>query len=422
MTLEKSTLSIACCPMLSRPTIVAVCISSLAVIQFTGCDQGFRGTIDAEGARYTHVFFLPGGRKLASWEPHADKLFIWDLKTCELERACTWDNMPRHSAYFNVVSPSGALLALVTPGEDDERVLLAVWDIATMSVQWQTSIGAQCFPPTFSQDGKLLACSQEDKSVVTVLVWDARTGQLETKLEGPDSVGRDLLFSPNRETLSGLDRKDERILVWSLRTGHLQYILEAGHDSISHMRYVKDNTTLCAVTPNTLVHWDLRTGKERLRLELPGDTDAIWLVLSDGSFLAKSETNVLARWLPRPNGLEEVWTVQLLKPGPVPRSIDGEPITMDRFVDFHVLLASPDERYFVFTATTGEVAYRKVEKGTVKYWTDEGGYNRCFEIATGRIGFDGPGAFPIMFSPDGNTLVLKSQRELRLVPTASLIE
>lgn len=115
---------------------------------------------------------------------------------------------------------------------------------------------------TFSPDGTTLA-SGNGSGIVKL--WDVRTGQVKSTLQGHSGPVLYLAFSPDGTTLvsdAGHGLEENNIKVWNVSNGQLLHTLTETHSPVA---FSPDRVTLVSGVRNT-EQWNLRTGELTRRL------------------------------------------------------------------------------------------------------------------------------------------------------------
>jgi WD40 repeat protein len=139
---------------------------------------------------------------------------------------------------------------------DSDKVLSEVrlWDAGTGELLRAFPRGRGAV--TFSPDGKLLATAGEDNAVS---LWDAATGELKRSLKG-NPAGL-VAFSPDGQTLAGVEGPAGPLVLWDARSGERRG--EVGGGPVSQAAFSPDGKLLLA--------WGRQGGLRRWEVaRLPG--------------------------------------------------------------------------------------------------------------------------------------------------------
>jgi WD40 repeat protein len=159
----------------------------------------------------------------------------------------------------------------------------------------------------FSPDGRLLAWGGQDRTVVpfrgTVMVWDAKTGQLLRQLKGHGTAVSKVAFSPDGQRLAaaGRVRSDDMpqrgdLKIWDVTTGNLLLTVGGNEGAFTCVAFSPDGKRLAtgsAFSPDASVKiWDAQTGEEQQTLR--GHKDVHCVAFSpDGRLLASDGAHAL---------------------------------------------------------------------------------------------------------------------------------
>lgn len=316
------------------------------------------------------IQYSPDGSVLAIptsigvWIHDADTLKALDLLTGHIDRV--W------RMCFN---PDGSMLASV------EGKTIFLWDFTTGTLKTplhtlkpvDTYNGIDNI--AFSPDGKVLAIGYRKGAVQ---LWDAKTGRLKTTFQRPQSgeyIGSAniIAFSPDGRTVASISEWQTKLYLWHVETGdhttHHIGNVPAPHNQ--SLRFSPGGQTLVRLRSNRITLWDVKTGT--LKKTFTGDInhrlDLVWF-RPDGRSVVASDWD---------SSYTYMWDVDT----GVQKDITD--------IEKNIACISPDEETWVLK--------RKINnKNYIQLW----------DVAKAR-----PkktiqwieGGEPILFSPDGKTLV-----------------
>ena len=330
------------------------------------------------GKGYVFDFaYSPDGTRLAL----ASTIGIWliDVTTGEEINLLTGHTgyVTGHSYYVHkvVFSPDGKTLASLSKGyRGDDTIRL--WDADTGESKAVLTGGIDLF--VFSPDGKTLASDGGDAGVI--YLWDGDTGELKSTLVGHTAPVKTLAFNPEGSTLAS-GGIDEVIRFWDVTTGELQLTFAAHANVVDFLKYSPDGEVLVSQGgDNNVCLWNARTG-EFLRILTTWTENAFSIDFSkDGRTLVSVNSDENVR-LWNPHTGEQLKTIkQNRQLGVVQYSPDGRIFACSEcYGEATVLL---------FDADTGELLHDLKMPGHADWVT----------------GF--------LFSPDGQTLTVKTQDEI----------
>jgi WD40 repeat protein/serine/threonine protein kinase len=250
--------------------------------------------------------------------------------------------------------------------------------------------------PAFSPDGRILATSSADS---TIILWDVETGTVIRRLTGHEDWVNRVAFTPDGQKLlsvsgnflitalpiPGLGTRDASVRLWDVASG--EEIRRFGAQGEGHMGPVislavspDGRYAVSGDTYGLIILWDITTGEEVRRMETPGDWVCSLAFTPDGSAILSALGKPSIGGTGATSTLAVMWDVQ----------------TGERLRDFigHTnvvvaVAASPDGR----TALTGSADL------SVRLWDLETGLE--LQRFTGHDDW----VFDVVYSPDGRRAI-----------------
>jgi WD40 repeat protein len=148
------------------------------------------------------------------------------------------------------------------------------------------------FSVAWSRDGKLLASSSDDESII---IWDLENGTRIHTLTGHTSGVVSVTWLPDNQSLAS-GGGDKIIRIWNTNTGKLIDNLEGHNGWIRQLAVSPNGETLASASYDATVRlWDVGTRKCIAVLEGHGDRvhSAVWA--PDGNFLASASADSTIR-------------------------------------------------------------------------------------------------------------------------------
>ena len=327
----------------------------------------------------------------------------WTVRLWEVSTGKYLNSLTGHPGAVNAVafSPDGKILA-------SAGIALRLWNADTGELLHtdDTDLGSAT-QLVFSPDGKTLASGGGLDRMVHL--WDVKTRKLLKSLKGLDRGTREIVFSPDSDTLVTVSSGSMRI--WDVRTGteqkslptpidkqpqHIppilnikqlnQIVLPRHRDDVYSARFSKDGTHLVSASSDGSLHvWDVETGlyQQSFLLGAHADLVSVLTFSEDSKYLASGDKfeERIRVW-----DVENVTQHAILTPG------QGDPLNPIRD-----LTVSP--------------GIKKLAGGslqdTIQGW-DAATLEQLSIVPTGRI----IRLLPLVFSPDGKFLTGSSSEKL----------
>ncbi|PWI64094.1 hypothetical protein PCL_12677 [Purpureocillium lilacinum] len=198
----------------------------------------------------------PNGQLMAT--AAGAEISLWDVSTCELQRALSGHDGRVQSLVF---TPDSALLVSLS-------LCINVWEVATGRLQRTFAgggrLGINCV--AVAPDSRHVAVGSSDK---TVKIWDATTGKLRQIFSGVgDGVDSVVFSADGRLVASGWCSK---IMIWNMESGRLMQNLVEYSGCVRLIAFSPSGKLVAAHTRDgTLRVWDVETGEIRRRLRSRG--------------------------------------------------------------------------------------------------------------------------------------------------------
>ncbi len=266
----------------------------------------------------------------------------------------------------------------------------------------------------YSPDGKTLAAVATYTSFEgdTILLLDAKTGDVKAALEGHEPVARSAAFSPDGKTLvSGGAHGDASIRVWDVETGAPLKTLDAkrGGGVGVVVAYSPDGRTLVSGSGGAVILWDAENWTER-------------------AIVPASTTNALAY---SPDGQRIAYSAAFSQEIYLLDGLTGEPVgsLKGHRQNVATVAYSPDGKTLASGGAKGELLLwdsytgkriKKLKRSafavkSLAFSPDSktllsGGYGdamRLWDVQTGKLIReiqDSEGAWSVVYSPDGTTI------------------
>jgi RNA polymerase sigma factor (sigma-70 family) len=353
--------------------------------------------VGTDDAHALPTFMSPDGKTLAELNGRG-KLTLWNAS----DGTVTHHLKPVGGAYTAVVFPPEDNTILV----GDDTYTLRLFDLATGRELRSFGLpgGNAVTRMAVSGDGKWLVTASGKKGFNpdiwphdrSVRLWNLQEGTVAHTFDFPEDWGvQSLLFARDSRTLiaairGGESECKEAVRTWDVASGKPGRAWTDYPTLGLTLGLSPDDQTLATMNENGVIRlWDLKTGKEQ------GGLDASPCGLNAVSFQGEGESNTLATF-----GGDQVlrkW-----------HAATGRPLGAHRVVaaGFHPALADHAELLVTW------------------FWKqDDTTVGKVYDIATGKLVTEQPGAFPLV-SPDGARLAtMSSDRVIRIVelPTGKLL-
>jgi WD40 repeat protein/predicted Ser/Thr protein kinase len=228
--------------------------------------------------------FGPGGRWLVTSSDGNDRLRIWDVATARIRKEIRGPGM---SVRFLALSPDGRRVA-ATSWDEPIKEHMTVCAVRS----GKRLFSAKGVALVYSPDGRWLAFLDADAK--TVLLRDARTHEVASRLSVPENSVSGAVFSPDSRLLA-LYGRDRIVRLWQIDGGATREL--RGHtDEIFAGAFHPDGTRLATAGRDRAIWlWDLARGEEVARLQ--GHTSYVWsLAFSpDGATLVSGSGDFTVR-------------------------------------------------------------------------------------------------------------------------------
>ena len=315
--------------------------------------------------------------------------------------------------YIVAYSPNAAVPQFAVPG------ILGIWLYDAETLQVQGLLHApylDVFCMNYSLDGKLLATGHYDGTIrlwnlhtteldmtftpnPTVAYWDETDELYRHTFTRHERIIRSVTFSPDNNILAaGID--NGTIELWDVNTGEVR-ILEGHNETIDvsvkmRVSFSNDGSTLASTSKYSEVHlWDVVTGKLRKTLgEQSWGAESVSFSPDGNTMATYNHAGILHLW--------DVATYELLK------TFENPPELIDHINSDANITFSPDG------STIVTLTYNTVSHKQALYLWD-------VSTSTLRDILRGPYFWVeyMSYSPDGNTLVVTTDRGIFLWDVAT---
>ncbi len=331
---------------------------------------------DPHGRQFQDSAFSPDG-SLAALTMSDGEITIWDARTGDRLRQFRAGRFP--SVIF---SPDGKTLAVLDHGTGDNQALRLRDATSGTELHELRGHQDQIHQVVFSQDGKTLISTGDDK---TIRFWDVATGKESRKLDCPEPILK-LAVSPDGRALALVYGKKSEfknpqgsntfwmpepdVLLWNVVAGKETWRLKGrAGNHVSSLVFAPDSETLWTSDFQTVRSWNVRTG-EQIGKPLEAAFVSVMAFTADGKTLATGGSDQVIRLWDVKEGRQKLLTSG--HQGPI-----------------HAVAVAPDGRIF---ATAGADA-------TIRLWDRTTGRERGQLVGQGKF------ISALAFTPDGRGLL-----------------
>ena len=288
-------------------------------------------------------------------------------------------------------SPDGSQLAVVS------SIGIWVYDVQTGK---ESTLAVGRMPVSTSDDIALNpnwhTFAKIGKNDTTLELWDLHTGKRKKTFDGPKRRMVSIAFSPDGKMLAGSSFEGV-IWVWDISTGERRQILTP-HKIVEELMFSPDGRTIVSSTDKGTRLWDIATGEFKVRLE--ETTGAYNIVFNpDGTILYGGNREEVRLWDPDTGKIK----LRLGLKSPYHRPL---PVLSP---DSQTIAAAVANNYAVQLLDTHIGQSKDIPIGDPKYIKMirvSDGISKIVDYATKRVE-------SIAFSPDGRTLAISSDGEIR---------
>jgi len=206
------------------------------------------------GSNTYSVAFSPDGSILAAvsgngnfWDRKENTIRLWDVETGNYLRTLEEHTGNVYSVAF---SPNGR--TLFSRSRNLSTYYLYLWDVAT----GEKKLSFTYSRAAFSTDMQTIASTGDHN---TIRLWDVETGTLKHTLTVDNS--RNIVFSPDGQTLTSWSSDSNTIHLWDVETGTLKHTLNKHTDRVWRAVFSPDGQTLASSSHDkTICLWNVDTG------------------------------------------------------------------------------------------------------------------------------------------------------------------
>lgn len=351
--------------------------------------------LTSNAGRFLRVWDSENGELISSVQAHNDGIYVArflgqskrfvsasvdrTIKTWVLEQPSPIPRLEGHDRFAWSVGFSSDGKRLVSSSID---MTARVWDIEGKKLlKVLSGHSSVVFAAVFSPDDTLIATAGGDK---TVRFWDGNTFEFLFELSGHTDNIYSLAFSEDGTTLAS-GGSDTTIRIWDVANKKQLRTLEDHEECVYNLRFINDDKQLISAGADSTVRlWDLASGAVKRTVKTED-----WItgldVTKDGKWLFTS--------------------------GKDRRIVMWDLATLTKIKDFvgheqwvNTVTASPDARYIVSAS----------DDNTVRLWS--------VDSAESLLILPGTKIISAGYAPDGRTLAVTDENDIRLFPVDLSIE
>ncbi len=197
------------------------------------------------------VVFSPDGKTVAGSALN-NTIFSWNVDDGQIKH-----NYFGHTDWVRILafSPDGTILA---SGSNDGTIRL--WDTATGQqkkiLTERTEREENYGTIAYSPDGNTVAFSIYYKSKIEFL--NVSTGIVEQTIHIPEGKVSEILYSPDKKTLVGMDRGG-KIFFWNLENGENILTINGHTRNVRALAFSADGTTIASTSGSGIALWDVKS-------------------------------------------------------------------------------------------------------------------------------------------------------------------